>query len=196
MKNLIEYLDLPQLPTHLAEVADPMSYPRSNTRLAYCERNSVVIQDADYRRFPANPELSQWIMDNVSSTYTSAGISFHGTPTPQTVCPHSDRKRKVGLLYVIDPGGPEVDTVFWQEVAQPLHREPATVPCSYRDLTEVSRYRLTAGDWALIDTTVIHSVEGLQGLRKTLQIDWLDPTLAPYDKILVPAERIELSQER
>ena len=97
---------------------------------------------------------------------------------------------------MIDTGGPEVDTVFWQEVNQALHREPATVPCSYRDLTEVSRYRLTAGTWALIDTTVIHSVENIQGLRKTLQIDWADPALAPYDKILVPTERIELSQER
>jgi len=197
MKNFIEYLDLPPPPAQLCQLANPVSYPVSNTTTdRFCERNGEVIQDADYRRFPVESELAQWIMDNISSTYTSAGISFHGAVTPQTVCPHSDRKRTVGLLYMIDTGGPEVDTVFWQEVDQPLHREPATVPCSYRDLTEVSRYRLTAGDWALIDTTVIHSVEGLQGLRKTLQIDWLDPTLAPYDKILVPAERIELSQER
>ena len=184
MKHLIEYLDLPPVPAHLCKLTDPMSYPRSNTTTAFCERDGEVIQDADYRRFPANSELSQWIINNVSSTYTSAGISFHGAPTPQTVCPHSDRRRTVGLLYIIDPGGPEVDTVFWQEVGYPLSREFAVMPSSYQDLTEVGRYRLVTGTWALLDTTVIHSVEGLQGLRKTLQIDWMDPALVPYDKII------------
>ena len=196
MKNFIEYLDLPPLPTHLVDVADPLSYPCINTRTAYCKRNGEIIQDADYRRFPVGSELAQWIVDNISSIYDNAGICFHGGLTLQTACPHSDRKRKVGLLYVIDPGGPEVDTVFWQEVDQPLHRETGALPTSYQDLTEVGRYRLGAGDWALIDTTVIHSVENIQGVRKTLQVDWMVPALAPYDKILVPAERIELSQER
>ena len=184
MKNFIEYLDLPPLPPHLCKLTDPLSYPCSNTRWDCCERDDEIIRDADYRRFPAGSELAQWINDNISSTYTNAGISFHGALTPQTVCPHSDRSRTVGLLYIIDPGGPEVDTVFWQEVGRPLSREFATVPSSYRNLTEVGRYRLAAGNWALLDTTVIHSVEGLEGLRKTLHVDWMDPALAPYDKII------------
>jgi hypothetical protein len=184
MKNFIEYLDLPPLPAHLAEVADPLSYPRANTRAAYCERDGEVIPEADYRRFAVDSELAQWIVDNISPVYKDAGICFHGGSSSKTACPHSDRIRKVGLLYIIDPGGPEVDTVFWHEVNRPLHRETGALPSSYRDLTEVGRYRLAAGEWALIDTTVIHSVENIQGLRKTLHVDWMDPALAPYDKII------------
>jgi hypothetical protein len=185
MKNFVEYLDLPPLPSHLCMLVDPLLYPSTNTTTdRVCERDGKFVQDADYRRFPANAELAQWIIDNISSTYTSAGVSFHGAVTPQTVCPHSDRRRTVGLLYIIDPGGPEVDTVFWQEVGHPVNREFATMPSSYHDLTEVGRYRLGAGTWALLDTTVIHSVEGLQGLRKTLQVDWTDSALVPYDKII------------
>jgi hypothetical protein len=186
MKNFVEYLDLSPLPPHLCKLADPLSYPRSNTRLAYCERNGEIIQEADYRVFPVGAELTQWIVDNISPVCTDARMSFHGGfhRGPTTVGPHSDRKRNIRLLYIIDTGGPEVDTVFWQEADKPLHREPATVACSYQDLTEVGRYRLAAGDWALIDTTVIHSVENIQGLRKTLQVDWADPALAPYNKII------------
>ena len=185
MKNFIQYLDLPPLPAHLCQLTDLLSYPVSNTtKDRVCERNGEIIRDADYRRFPADSELSQWIMDNISTTWTSAGISLHGAVTPQTVCPHSDRRRTVGLLYIIDPGGPEVDTVFWQQVGHPVNREFAVMPATYQDLTEVGRYRLAAGEWALLDTTVIHSVEGLNGIRKTLQVDWVDPALVPYDKII------------
>ena len=79
-------------------------------------------------------------------------------------------------MWVIDTGGPDVKTVFWQERNCPVKREPGYYPSSYDDLQELESHVFEPNCWILIDGNIIHSVENLQHIRKSVQISFWENT--------------------
>jgi hypothetical protein len=100
----------------------------------------------------------------------SAGSSHNG--------PHIDSSREYALLYVVDPGGENVSTAFYQESGKPIVR-PKIKPLvslykeyvnDYSLLTEIDRVVLPTHTWVILNANILHSVENLSGPRVTYQI--------------------------
>lgn len=100
----------------------------------------------------------------------SAGSAYNG--------PHVDLTRDYALLYVVDAGGPEVSTAFYQELGKPVVRPKdnpgSTVYGEYADnydnLIEIDRVVLPSHTWVILNSNILHSVENLTGPRITYQV--------------------------
>lgn len=179
IENLIYYPALPAMPSELLETED--AYDPSIITVAslvrHVNKDGVIIPNAWYERYPVGEKVSDWINKNIASDYTDIGMSLHGAPgCVSTALPHTDKTRNWTLMWILDEGGPEVDTVHWQEKNQPVIRSSdLPTPPSYDNLVEISRKRFKRGEWILLSAHVIHSLEGVSaGPRVALQIGFWD----------------------
>lgn len=115
-------------------------------------------------------EYLDWIKENITDTFdeSNSGVMFFDTPQ----LPHTDTTRKFVLLYNVETGGPDASLVFWQENGYPVHRERGLAVERGNHLTELERINGPTGCWYLMNTQVLHSVEGVSERRLNLQISF------------------------
>jgi hypothetical protein len=74
-------------------------------------------------------------------------------------------------MYLLETGGNNCQTVFYQEKDQPVWRED--VGCFVTDydlLTEIDTITIPKGTWCVFDTTVLHGVLNLESDRIAVQV--------------------------
>jgi hypothetical protein len=134
-----------------------------------CTKNGVDFPAGLHRRQDINEDLAKWLKDNIIPDWYSAGFGRDVAPCNG---PHVDRSARYKLLYLIEPGGNNVETVFW---------EPKNNKCSftvntmffnnYDDLEKVETYVLKPKQWVILYGSYgIHSVENIESTRVTLQL--------------------------
>ena len=111
--------------------------------------------------------VQQWVRENITSTWVHMGINMH---TTGTVRAHTDRTRDMLLIWFYDLGGPEVDTVYYQERGFPIQRKRNIFPKTYDELDEIQRFRLPQGRWVMLNTNVIHDVQNIKTKRISFQV--------------------------
>ena len=113
-------------------------------------------------------EFQSWVNDNITDQYLRIKFSIHhGKIAP----PHTDYLREYGINYIHVLGGDNVKTVWYQEHGHPVvrpgrHRQP-----DYAKLTVLDEIVLPAGQWHVLRTDILHSVENLQSNRVRIAID-------------------------
>jgi hypothetical protein len=80
--------------------------------------------------------------------------------------------RKWHLFYLFDTGGDDVETVWYQEPGKPVWRDEFVIFDDYSKLTELYRCVLPSNTWILFNSRIIHDVQGIKGVRKTLTVDY------------------------
>ena len=121
-------------------------------------------------RYRFNTEDEQWINDNITSEFERAnsGVMFFD----HEQLPHTDTTRKYVLLYNIETGGPNATLSFWQELGHSINRTRglAVDRGEHLELLE----SITGPDrcWYLLNTQVLHSVEGVSERRTNLQVSF------------------------
>lgn len=151
---IYQYLDaLPPVPAHLA--VSP----------AIPDESQIGFQDGLYTRWSAQPELVEWIRENITEEIKLAGVQTIGGDVPL----HCD-KRKWALNYLVDLGGPNVVTGFHKLPHQPVMQPPATRAKFATDAEEITSTTFTKGRWHLLNTNVLHSVTGVTGKRVAITI--------------------------
>ena len=178
--ELIIFPNLPPIPWELLEAED--AYDKSKIIVGQidrvCTRNDVEIVNTSYSRYNVSDAIKNWVHEHVGTDYTDIGVSVHGKGV---ACPHADKSRNWTLIWLLNTGGPEVDTIHWRENGQPYYRTvDQPYPTSYDNLTEVCRHRLPRGQWYLVNAQVLHSIEPMpDGSRTALQIGFWDnsPTI-------------------
>ena len=173
MRNFdFEKLDLPIPPADLLTRNDDFSDSiivddEQGRTLTYPDSTQRTLAQV-YGRSPASDELSAWVKKNIVDDFKNIGMSRN---LPPCLGPHMDRTRFYTLQYIIEPGGPEVDTVFYEAKSEQLDFDKKNLYMNdYRHLRETSRFRATKGEWFLINGRVIHSVENIHSMRVLLQV--------------------------
>jgi len=110
-----------------------------------------------------------WCEANITRNGYEWGCSV-STKYEGALGPHTDRSRDFALLYVVDPGGSNVRTTFWQEHDKPLVRERFLWVDDYSRLKLVEAADFGVGRWLLLNGQVLHSVENLERHRITFQL--------------------------
>ena len=122
--------------------------------------------------------MSEWINENISQEWIHVGIAA-STPNSTTGSkldhihgPHTDATRSYVLIYLIDSSNPDQDTVFWHEPGESLHRKRHTVSYNLDNLQRIDSVRIPLQQWCFLDTTVLHSIENIQGCRIAIQVSF------------------------
>jgi hypothetical protein len=126
-----------------------------------------------YRRYHIDRDLHDWINHNIAQDWHDAGISLTDINGGDGSY-HTDRMRDWALIWLIDTGGPSVDTVFYQQPGQSLHRSVDDSNISSSDLIRVSSTRIKKHQWCLLNARAIHRVENTVSSRIGLQIGFWD----------------------
>jgi hypothetical protein len=147
-----------------------------------CYKNGIEIVNSPLTRQPLDYKTTQWCKQNISPKFHSLVINHQGAvDTGSTAVPHTDTTRQWTLMWFTDVGGTEVKTVFWQERGFDAVREPRYYPKRYEDLIELESHVFEPHRWVLINSQVIHSVENIQSVRKSIQIGfWKDSTAVQH----------------
>jgi hypothetical protein len=192
MTNTISYckiLDLPAIPDHLVQQALAIIQDQSKSYIA--GRGPVVLKDSNgantagstYNRYHVSPELFEWAVANIPGRLPNKhdnfkiGIQvFRPIGINTSYDPHTDGPRGEYVLnYLIDAGGDNVLTKWYQEVNQPLVRTPGINLKSFQNLTEVHSEHIQAGSWFCLYSRVLHTVTNIERPRISLSIGLNEP---------------------
>lgn len=196
----IRYLDhLPKIPEHLIQNLE--QYQQNTcTRLTSQTQyggldtdNDPVTEQLDPNKFYSfgiNGELKQWLLENIFPCPVDTSVYFYG---PRTETLNSDRSRfthvditrDMSLLYLTDPGGPDVRTVFYKHKDYPLFFEPGIVPWAHNfdpnDMHVVDDVCIEPKRWVLLNGRIIHKVTGIYTFRVNIQ---LSLNVEHYDQLM------------
>jgi hypothetical protein len=150
---LYQYLTaLPPIPAHLT--VDPEV--RDESRIGF--------RDNEYTRWPARPELLEWLRKNISEHIDIAGVQIITDNVPL----HCD-KRKWALNYLVELGG-DVTTSFHKLPGQTVLQPPASRAWDAVDSEELCSVKFESNRWHILNTNVLHRVDGVTGNRVAVTI--------------------------
>lgn len=115
------------------------------------------------------PEVKTWIDHNIMRSWHEADVNMINRESP-SLGPHCDLGVSHRLLYLLETGGENVETVWWQELGKNIYPDLGHWVADYNQLVELERISLKKRQWYLIDTRVLHSVENLETDRVAIQI--------------------------
>lgn len=142
--------------------------PNQKNRQLNFDGNKEKSAHSHYRVLDAT-QLS-WIHAHVTRHATDFRHSFT-TPGRRLIGAHRDRTRDWVMLYLLDPGGEDHATVWYQETGHAdVVREVGYFVNDYSRLTELSRRKLKTNTWTLLNAQVIHAVEGAPNMRRSLML--------------------------
>lgn len=121
-------------------------------------------------RFDVPLTFRQWIVDNISQDIDEASISVSDIGNDGVLGPHTDRRRDYVLMYIVNPGGNNVRTCFWQEKNHPLYRDRITLVDDYNKLDLIDSADFGQYQWVLLNAKILHSVEHIESRRIAFQI--------------------------
>lgn len=94
---------------------------------------------------------------------------------------HTDLKRRWALNYIVETGGDNVVTAWYQQHGMPLVRgtkgpgmQTDTGNVDYSELTKVDQVVCQQHKWYLISTGVLHDVDSVETLRRSISIGYFD----------------------
>ena len=84
------------------------------------------------------------------------------------------------MLYLLDSGGPNTETVFYEEEGKPIVRTERQAVCNdFSKLRVLERVKFPLGKWVLLNAMCLHGVENIDTLRISFQVSinnniWFD----------------------
>jgi len=187
--ELYKFLDLPEPPADLIQGIDLSKNPEMPEKEKRMELGIFVhrqIKNWDEYDYAAaanirtkNEQFKKWVSENITDDFVDAGVNYtvvvekpEGLKQVSTGA-HTDITRDYTLIYLLQTGGKDAPTVFWQEEGQDLLRPPKTQGTDRKTLKFVDSVTIPLHRWCIIDSRILHSVERLEENRVALQIGLL-----------------------
>jgi hypothetical protein len=184
---LYKFLDLPRMPQELIDIAlqniDEKNIIKNKQNIDYevYSNEKLISEDGNEKRnvafvhYDLDERVLNWITENViSEGYTDLKITKN-TPGDSKF-PHTDRTRDYVLLYMVECGGEKPYTIFYKEKDKELLRVNDLRFTSYDLVEEVDRVFIPQHHWCILNSRVIHGVEGITGFRISFHLGSNDYT--------------------
>lgn len=133
----------------------------------YGESGGVYFYEIEYS---LKEELKNFLHNNGLFRQTDS-FYYQKVGGGSYVGPHIDHSglKKIAYIYVIDPGGKNVETVWYEPKKEFQHlkkTENTVIP--YEKLNELERHKLEPGIWYVGNYSIIHGVQNLETDRITI----------------------------
>lgn len=173
---------LPTVPQHFVDRAleyraliDRNQAVYSHLSDAYRKRKLLkdgATLDSVYQiRWDIGYDFYLWAQQNITSAAYECGVAYLDGRRGPTQGAHTDQRRAISLIYLLEPGGPETSTVFYQEQGQDLVRTTPQTTCDdYSRLTVVDQAQFPVRQWVALNTQILHGVDRIHSCRISLQI--------------------------
>ena len=129
------------------------------------------IVSARSKRYDTADDFKLWVSDHVAASWTECSASITKSGPGGIHGAHTDWSRHWALIYVIQSGGQECQTVWYKEKDQPVIR--SDLGCFVNDyslLQTLDHVIMHENAWYVIDTKCLHGVENIEHDRLTVQI--------------------------
>ena len=181
-------LNFPSIPTNLLD------------NLELSVKNNIVINDIGYGtdHFKNNKKLIAcqytlgdlesdqlifWLENNIPNIKSRFNILYQTQKAKNNVMSthivHTDKERLSALNYVIDTGGENVITSWYKENNKELFRQRKIAGgqsdsgfVDYQNLELLESINLEKNCWYIIDTRILHDVDNITGIRKSISISF------------------------
>jgi hypothetical protein len=158
-------------------VKDNLSDDYKNRKLLINnESKSVTYQT----RVDIDAEFNDWVHKNIHPEGFDCGLSITDSKHGSHQGPHTDLTRDFTMIYLLDPGGPNTETVFYEEEGKPIVRKERQAVCNdFSKLRVLDRVKFPTRKWAMLNAMCLHGVENIEGIRVSFQISansnpWFD----------------------
>lgn len=168
-------LDLPTLSPHLINQAldcsDNNLIIKSTDRVL--SENGIEYRNGTNRRYKVSEDIHSWVRQNITDEYSD--ISTQILTGGSCMGPHLDKLRIYHLFYLLETGGDDHQTVWYQEPGKSIFRTDFAIFNNISELKELHTTKIPVGKWVLFNSKIIHDVRNLDKnlARKTLTIDML-----------------------
>lgn len=113
-------------------------------------------------------ELTEYYKDIDHPFFKNGNYTFQVLDNATHTPPHADDRhaRTEGIIYLLEAGGPEVETV-WYDVVDKYDKDsvPDATAIPYENLIRVESHVLKEDHWHYLKFDKVHSVENLKGTR-------------------------------
>ena len=187
----------PQKFIDLALAADPSLYKQS-TKYNYYKpgkdphavrqltKQGHAIEMVRIPRYVVGDEFDQWVRENLVTEFTAATIAISHNGNGGSVGPHTDRWRNFVLIYLVQTGGDQARTNFFQQQGYPLIRDKFAIVDDYDSLELVESFQLPLNQWVILNGRILHTVDQIDHVRIAFQIELLN--LEEIQKYIVEKE--------
>lgn len=162
---------LPHIPQELLD-ATLTTVDRSDL-LNYLNKVSRPISDLN-KKFPRTallPELEMWLRNNISDKALKYELAITlDDNDAHSILPHTDRAREFTLIYLLEGGGENHRTVFYNTKNHKNIDRMMTF--EYSELIECDSIVIPIKQWTLLNAQSIHSVENIPQTRIAIQLSF------------------------
>jgi hypothetical protein len=140
------------------------------------------IEDAIYSRGTLNETYYEYISNLIPELTTDKIVtvgyqkitSLLGNST--MLHPHTDSRNRgrYCISYLLDSGGDDVETIWWQENGKDITRDPWSHSFNMNDLTMIERTIFPTNCWNIMRTDVLHSVQYITTSRIAISVGFND----------------------
>jgi hypothetical protein len=151
-------------------------YTKNSKNIIPCKLIREPIESQDLRDW-----LSRNILQNkLNKMFIATQESRNNKPSTHIV--HSDIKRKMALNYVIEPGGDNVITSWYQERGKDLYRskngsknmQSDSGKVDYNNLEILESAVFQKNKWYALDVETLHDVDNITSIRKSISIGFMN----------------------
>jgi hypothetical protein len=187
MRPYYKILDLPPVPLEFERCAFAQVQAQTNCLNPFNEeardrwfidRNGNPAQSGGFPRYNIGTDFDSWIRENICGEFIDGGVAFTEVLQRSMLGAHTDRTRKYSLLYLLQPGGAQVVTRWYQEPGHEILRSGNVFINDHRPLQLLTELEIPIRTWVCFNAHVIHSVEGIQsqriGINISLNQDYFD----------------------
>lgn len=174
------YVNLPELPidiVHSIQIqANVMALDENSYSGKEYDKNKNFAY-TDIEEFLYSKLVSDLLLPKLKKPTTSYIFALRNKRnTPANFPPHLDEYRKLSLNYIVETGGSNVQTSFYDLERPKDDNEFKSKNIPYENLNKTQQYVLSKNKWNLSNTQVCHSVENLNDLRIILFVVFDDNT--------------------
>jgi len=185
MTWLYKILDLPHVPQDIIQQAYKQidveldQTPSNKPKIDWDKiKNDVIIVDgikkvnAPNMGYKLDDSIKSWAYTHITNKDV-ANVRISVTDTgngKDTNGAHCDLSRNYSMIYLLESGGENHRTVFYQEKDKPLLRNNGDRCSDYSLLTEVDSVQIPLRTWTIIKTRVLHGVINIPNPRISFQV--------------------------
>ena len=175
-------IDLPQIPVELLnfDQATQEYIPRFDYGKDHYVDGKIITPPSYFFSDVHNTLLNHWLLQHLPKVPKVNYSQLIPTNSRQMLV-HTDIKRIAALNYLIDTGGDDVVTRWYQEQEHPVERQEKTVGnqtdtgyVDYQNLNLLDSTVFKKNCWYLVRTNVLHDATNISSTRRYLGVSYFE----------------------
>jgi len=164
------------VPTTLTYIEDMPADVEEKIHNEYMDRELSTpdgkVKSLHLPRYPLTGESKEWIGNNIINEYIACSVGVTTvSDSSKTLGPHVGLTRAYILMYLLDKGGENVQTRFYQKHGEPkVYGLCRTVPTDYAELDLIDSQKFELGNWYIVNESILHDIHGIETPRISVQI--------------------------